>query len=112
LRAQLRRVTTLSDRLADTCEDPRDAERTGANDARLTVDGRAFQAALQQLSTNQRACLLLHELAGLSHAEIAQELHCREATVRVHHHRATQKMRGWLAAPTPVPADEMGGLQT
>jgi RNA polymerase sigma-70 factor, ECF subfamily len=112
LRQQLRRVTRLSDGLAESLADPGASGRANADDARLTVGGDAFQGALRRLSPNQRACLLLHDLAGLSHAEIARELHCNEATVRVHHHRATQRMRNWLEAPVTVPADEMGGLPT
>jgi len=78
-----------------------------ARDARLSVSGRAFQAALQQLSPRQRACLILHELEDLPYNEVAREVGCSEATARVHHHRATQKMNQLLASP----ADEMGGQQ-
>lgn len=81
--------------------------RSEAHDARLSVRGRAFQAALQQLSPHQRACLILHELEDLPYSEVAREVGCSEATARVHHHRATQKMNQLLASP----ADAMGGQQ-
>ena len=83
------------------------ADRSEARDARLSVSGQAFQAALQQLSPKQRACLILHELEDLPFAEVAREVGCAEATARVHHHRATQKMQV-LLAPS---ADAMGGQQ-
>ncbi len=111
LRGHLRRVVHLTDQLAEVHADPAAAAATNADDARLSVGGAAFQAALARLSPHQRACLLLHEYEGLSHAEIARELGCSEATARVHEHRATQKMREWLAEPAIVPADDMGGLQ-
>ena len=78
-----------------------------AREARLSVTGRAFQSALGQLSPHQRACLILHELEELPFAEVSREVGCSEATARVHHHRATQKMNRLLASP----ADEMGGQQ-
>jgi RNA polymerase sigma-70 factor (ECF subfamily) len=82
-------------------------DRSEARDAGLSVTGRAFQAALQALSPKQRACLVLHELEDLPFAEVAREVGCAEATARVHHHRATQRMRELLEQP----ADEMGGQQ-
>ena len=82
-------------------------ERSEAREASLSVDGRAFQAALQALSPQQRASLVLHELEDLPFAEVAREMGCAEATARVHHHRATQRMRELLERP----AGEMGGQQ-
>ncbi len=75
--------------------------------ARLSVSGQAFQAALDQLSSRQRACLILADLEELPFADIAREVGCAEATARVHHHRATQRMRSLLTQP----AEEMGGQQ-
>ena len=83
------------------------ADRTGSADAALSVSGQAFQAALQSLSPMQRACLVLHELEDLPFADVATEVGCAEATARVHHHRAKQKMRELLAGR----ADQMGGQQ-
>lgn len=111
LRGQLQRMVNLTDQVADSQADPAASAAASADDARLSVGGSAFQAALGRLSPHQRACLLLHEYEGLSHLEIARELGCSEATARVHHHRATQKMKQWLAEPATVPADEMGGQQ-
>lgn len=82
-------------------------DRSEAREAGLSVTGRAFQAALLALSPKQRACLVLHELEELPFAEVAREVGCAEATARVHHHRATQRMRELLDHR----ADEMGGQQ-
>ena len=78
------------------------------HEARLSVSGRMFQGALGRLSSRQRACLILHDLEDLPFADVAREVGCAEATARVHHHRATQRMRELLGRP----ADEMGGQQT
>jgi len=81
--------------------------REAVADARLSVTSQAFQAALQQLSSRQRACLVLHELEDLPFAAVAREVGCAEATARVHHHRATQRMRELLG----IPAADMRGLR-
>ena len=83
-------------------------DRSESREAGLSVTGHAFQAALKELSTKQRACLVLHELEDLPFAEVAREVGCAEATARVHHHRAKQKMRELL----DYRVDEMGGQQT
>jgi RNA polymerase sigma-70 factor, ECF subfamily len=111
LRGYLRHVVSLTEPVAQDSADPEAGRRQLAEEARLDVDSPAFQAALQRLSPQQRACLLLHEFEDLSHAQIARELGCNESTVRVHHHRAVLKMRAWLATRPAVPADEMGGVQ-
>ncbi|HOX24927.1 MAG TPA: RNA polymerase sigma factor [Candidatus Krumholzibacteria bacterium] len=82
-------------------------DRSDAREADLGVSGHVFQDALRQLSPKQRACLVLHELEDLPFADVAREVGCAEATARVHHHRATQRMRELLA----YPVDEMGGQQ-
>jgi len=83
------------------------SDQQESSEARLSVTSRAFKAALQELSPKQRACLVLHELEDLPFRDVAREVGCAEATARVHHHRATLRMREMLA----YPADEMGGQQ-
>lgn len=56
------------------------------------------QAALQVLSPKQRACVVLHYLADWPVSDVAEALGCREATVRVHLHRARGALAGVLAA--------------
>ena len=58
--------------------------------------GDGFQAALDRLSSRQRAALLLRELEDLPFAAIAEQLGCGEPTARVHYHRACRNMRQWL----------------
>jgi len=49
--------------------------------------------ALEKLSPNQRAVLLMHDWETWSFAEISGALGCKESTVRVHHARAREKMK-------------------
>ena len=72
----------------------------------------AFLAALGRLSAKQRAALILREVEELSFAEIGSALGCREATVRVHLHRAKENMRRELGqGERPVFAEEAEGWQ-
>jgi len=48
--------------------------------------------ALSTLSPMQRAAVVLHYLHDLPVAEVAAELGCREATARVHLHRARPRL--------------------
>lgn len=83
-----------------------------ASDAHLEVSSEAFQRALHSLSDRQRACLLLHDLEDLPFKEVAREIGCREATARVHYHRARERMRQLLVLADEAPlADGMGGQQ-
>jgi RNA polymerase sigma-70 factor (ECF subfamily) len=58
--------------------------------------GDGIQAALDRLSSRQRAAILLRELEDQPFAAIADTLGCSEATARVHHHRACRNLRQWL----------------
>ena len=58
--------------------------------------GDGIQAALDRLSSRQRAAILLRELEDQPFAAIAESLGCSEATARVHHHRACRNLRQWL----------------
>jgi RNA polymerase sigma factor (sigma-70 family) len=57
---------------------------------------------LDVLPPRQRACVVLHYLAGEPVAEVAEALGCRESTVRVHLHRA----RATLATALTPDAEE------
>jgi RNA polymerase sigma-70 factor (ECF subfamily) len=61
-------------------------------------DADALWALLGRLPAKQRASIVLHYYAGLSHAEIAQHLDLPTATVRWRLFAARQRMRGWLGA--------------
>jgi RNA polymerase sigma-70 factor (ECF subfamily) len=76
----------------------RDLTPLAANSAEETFPGLGdgIQAALDRLSSRQRAALLLRELEDQPFVAIADSLGCSEATARVHHHRACRNLRQWL----------------
>lgn len=57
-----------------------------------------FRGALSMLPPRQRLVISMFEVDGLSTAEIADALGISRETVRWHHHRARQALRGALAA--------------
>ncbi len=52
--------------------------------------------ALQRLSLNHRTVVILFEIEGLSHQEIAQVMDCSEGTVRSRLHYAKQQLQSYL----------------
>ena len=52
--------------------------------------------ALQRLSLNHRTVVVLFEIEGLSHQEIAQVMECSEGTVRSRLHYAKQQLQSYL----------------
>jgi RNA polymerase sigma-70 factor, ECF subfamily len=90
------------------------AEPTAPREEIVLDTGRAaLLRALDELSPQQRAALLLHELEELPLAEVATLLGCAEATTRVHLHRARERMKRLLRADEPLaPVEGMGGQQT
>ena len=77
--------------LAFVTEAPRATEARSEPCLRSEQD--ALQTALDTLSPNQRAALLLRELEELSFKEVAATLGCAEGTARVHYHRAGEALR-------------------
>ncbi|MGF1526696.1 MAG: RNA polymerase sigma factor [Candidatus Competibacterales bacterium] len=55
-----------------------------------------LMAQLQRLPQRQREVLVLRHLEGLSTAEVATVLGCRQGTVKVHLHRALMALQGQL----------------
>ena len=53
--------------------------------------------ALQKLSLNHRTVVVLFEIEGMSHAEIARTLKCSEGTVRSRLHYAKEQLKQLLA---------------
>ena len=78
------------DRLPAPAPDPLD----GASQAQLMT---RVWAAVEGLSSRQRAALLLSVQEELSTSEIAAVLDCAEAAVRVHLHRAVMALRRSMA---------------
>jgi RNA polymerase sigma-70 factor (ECF subfamily) len=55
-----------------------------------------LNAALQALSAQQREVVLLHDLEGWTHREIAERLELPAGTVRSHLHYARRRLRDLL----------------
>jgi RNA polymerase sigma-70 factor (ECF subfamily) len=64
------------------------------------LDRLALDEAIVQLSPGYRAVLLLHDVEGLQHTEIAQILGCSVGTSKSQLHKARMKMRRLLRQPT------------
>jgi RNA polymerase sigma-70 factor (ECF subfamily) len=69
------------------------AEDAPATDPRLRA---RLQKALGELPAGYRAVLVLHDVEGLQHEEIAQILGCRVGTSKSQLHKARAKMRELL----------------
>jgi RNA polymerase sigma-70 factor (ECF subfamily) len=57
----------------------------------------AVRTALGQLSEEDQAVVQLHQVDGLSFAEVGRQLNMPEGTARVRHHRALKRLEGLLA---------------
>lgn len=69
--------------------------RTGGQAAQLSELQKKLNESLQRLSQEHRAAVILHDIEGLSHAEIAKIMDCSEGTVRsrlFYAHKNLQKM--------------------
>ena len=63
----------------------------------LTELQEKLNAALQKLSEHHRAVVVLHDVQGLTHADIARTLRCSEGTVRSRLFYARRQLQGLLA---------------
>jgi RNA polymerase sigma-70 factor (ECF subfamily) len=73
------------------------SERTPRRDLRLREIQERLNASLQKLSEEHRTVLVLHDIQGLAHDEIARTLGCNPGTVRSRLFYARQQMQAWLA---------------
>jgi RNA polymerase sigma-70 factor (ECF subfamily) len=74
-----------------------------AHDAERAELGDELQAALTVLPASQREVVLLHDLEGLTHAEIARQLDCSEVMSRQHLFLARRSLRKTLTARGMAP---------
>jgi RNA polymerase sigma-70 factor (ECF subfamily) len=81
--------------LADALPAPAESERDPALRARL-------EEALRRMPSGYRAVLVLHDVEGLEHEEIARILGCRVGTSKSQLHKARAKMRELLGAAGKV----------
>jgi len=65
-----------------------------------------LQAALAELPAGYRAVIVLHDVEGLQHDEIAEILGCRVGTCKSQLHKARAKMRALLG---PMDRERTGG---
>ncbi len=65
---------------------------------------------IARLSDDYRLVILLHDLHGMTHPEIARQLDCSLETVKTRHVRARQKLKTSLAAGCKFSTDERGVL--
>lgn len=80
------------------------SEREGPPDSSEPVDGADRQLvlrALASLASRQREVVLLHDLEGYTHAEIATALSITEESSRQHLSRARRQMRAHLEENPP-----------
>jgi len=63
----------------------------------LTELQEKLNVALQKLSEHHRAVVVMHDVQGLTHADIGKALHCSEGTVRSRLFYARQQLQGLLA---------------
>ncbi len=69
-----------------------------------------IQRYIERLSDDYRMVILLHDLHGMTHPEIARQLNCTLETVKIRHVRARQKLKAALAAGCEFSADACGVL--
>ena len=73
------------------------SEQTPRRAAGLAELQEKLNAALLKLSEHHRLVVVLHDVQGLSHEEIAKVMECNVGTVRSRLFYARQQMQGFLA---------------
>jgi|YelNatPaOPRAMG01_1025707.scaffolds.fasta_scaffold89458_2 RNA polymerase sigma-70 factor (ECF subfamily) len=73
-----------------------DSAATVGTQVQQALTRQAVRQALQALSPQQRAVLILKYLEGMENAEIAQALHLREGAVRALQHRGLRALERYL----------------
>lgn len=68
-----------------------------AADAERAVLRERLRSALDRLPAIQAAVVVMHDVQGYAHAEIAQTLGIPEGTSRSHLHHARRRLRDWLS---------------
>jgi RNA polymerase sigma-70 factor (ECF subfamily) len=70
---------------------------TPRREARLTELRERLNEALQKLSEAHRAVVTMHDIQGMTHADIAKVMNCSEGTVRSRLFYARQQLQGLLS---------------
>jgi RNA polymerase sigma-70 factor (ECF subfamily) len=72
-------------------------QRTAPEELSLGELQERLNKAMQKLSESHRAVVVLHDIEGLSHEEIAKIMKCSEGTVRSRLYYAHQQLQGLLS---------------
>ncbi len=72
-----------------------------------TLEMMALASALDALSPQERAIVVLRYYSGLHHAEIAEALDVAPGTVRSSHSRALSRLREAIGTPRPPERDDV-----
>jgi RNA polymerase sigma-70 factor (ECF subfamily) len=89
-------LATPGDKPDDLAFDPPSEDASPESDAILKQSISRLRPALDRLSPQQRAAVLLQTQEGFTSREIAAVLKCSENTARVHVHRAIAQLRKLL----------------
>jgi RNA polymerase sigma-70 factor, ECF subfamily len=82
-------------------------DRTTSPDPSIGIADRdELERGFRQLSTEQRAVVVLHHYAGFPLVDIAEMLDIPIGTARSRHHYAIRQLRAFLEADARVPSDE------
>lgn len=73
------------------------SDKTPRREAGLTELQEKLNAAMMKLSVSHRQAVVLHDVQGLSHEEIAKIMHCNIGTVRSRLFYARQQLQALLA---------------
>ncbi len=73
------------------------SDKTPRRDASLTELQEQLNTALLKLSEPHRLVVVLHDVQGLSHEEIAKVMNCNIGTVRSRLFYARQQLQAWLS---------------
>ncbi len=87
------REDVSQDEALSALADPQDPSATMAAGKELQEK---LNEALQKLSNKHRTVVVLFEIEGLSHAEIAQVMGCSQGTVRSRLHYAKEQLQSYL----------------
>ena len=79
------------------------SDKTPRRDAGLSELQEKLNAALLKLSESHRLAVVLHDVQGLSHEEIAKIMHCNIGTVRSRLFYARQQLQALLADYVKAP---------
>jgi RNA polymerase sigma-70 factor (ECF subfamily) len=73
------------------------SDKTPRRDANLSELQEKLNTALMKLSEPHRLVVVLHDVQGLSHEEIAKVMDCNIGTVRSRLFYARQQLQAWLS---------------